>query len=296
MTADHRDPRADRRTGPTVARGSGSASALPRRPGRGRSLIGAGALYAYDQQYVGRVLPGVRVGSVDLSGLDARRRAARASRQRLRLARRWPDRPEPGSRTSRSSPTPRSVAARTSTRCSTEALAVGRGGSPVDRGDRRRADGAARRRRSTQASPSTPTALAAARRPPSPTRLAGRPASTRPSSSPTRTASSVVPGHVGRVADPAPVDPGRCRPALGPARRPGRDRRSTSASASLEPDVTTAEASDGQARRPSAIAAEIVLVVGDEKLPIDGRRAPRLDLVPARRPTAATSRSSTRRR
>ena len=33
--------------------------------------IGVGALYAYDQQYVGRVLPGVSIGSVDLSGLDA---------------------------------------------------------------------------------------------------------------------------------------------------------------------------------------------------------------------------------
>ena len=33
-------------------------------------LVGVGAIYAYDQQYVGRVLPGVRVGSVDLSGLD----------------------------------------------------------------------------------------------------------------------------------------------------------------------------------------------------------------------------------
>jgi vancomycin resistance protein YoaR len=32
--------------------------------------IGAGALYAYDQRYVGRVLPGVRVGDVDLSGVD----------------------------------------------------------------------------------------------------------------------------------------------------------------------------------------------------------------------------------
>ncbi|HEY4633480.1 MAG TPA: VanW family protein [Candidatus Limnocylindrales bacterium] len=32
--------------------------------------LGAGALYAYDQQYAGRVLPGVRVGTVDLSGLD----------------------------------------------------------------------------------------------------------------------------------------------------------------------------------------------------------------------------------
>ena len=32
---------------------------------------GVGALYAYDQQYIGRVLPGVRIGDVDLSGLDA---------------------------------------------------------------------------------------------------------------------------------------------------------------------------------------------------------------------------------
>ena len=30
--------------------------------------LGAGALYAYDQQYTGRVLPGVTVGGVDLSG------------------------------------------------------------------------------------------------------------------------------------------------------------------------------------------------------------------------------------
>ncbi len=33
--------------------------------------IGAGALYAYDRQYAGRVLPGVAIGSLDLSGLDA---------------------------------------------------------------------------------------------------------------------------------------------------------------------------------------------------------------------------------
>lgn len=39
--------------------------------------LGAGALYAYDQQYTGRVLPGVRVANVDLSGLtpDAARAA-----------------------------------------------------------------------------------------------------------------------------------------------------------------------------------------------------------------------------
>jgi vancomycin resistance protein YoaR len=43
------------------------------------TVAGAGAMYAYDQQYVGRVLPGVRVGTVDLSGLDS---AAAADRLR----------------------------------------------------------------------------------------------------------------------------------------------------------------------------------------------------------------------
>src|SRR3954469_10550564 len=31
--------------------------------------VGAGALYAYDRQYEGRILPGVHAGRVDLSGL-----------------------------------------------------------------------------------------------------------------------------------------------------------------------------------------------------------------------------------
>ena len=39
--------------------------------------VGAGAMYAYDQQYVGRVLPGVQVGGLDLSGLDAATAAER---------------------------------------------------------------------------------------------------------------------------------------------------------------------------------------------------------------------------
>ena len=34
-------------------------------------LLGVGALYAYDRQFTGRILPGVHVGTVDLSGLDA---------------------------------------------------------------------------------------------------------------------------------------------------------------------------------------------------------------------------------
>jgi vancomycin resistance protein YoaR len=40
-------------------------------------VIGVGALYAYDLQFRGRVLPGVHVGSVDLSGLSPDEAAAR---------------------------------------------------------------------------------------------------------------------------------------------------------------------------------------------------------------------------
>lgn len=32
--------------------------------------LGAGALHAFDQQYAGRILPGIRIGAVDVSGLD----------------------------------------------------------------------------------------------------------------------------------------------------------------------------------------------------------------------------------
>ena len=40
-------------------------------------LLGVGALAAYDQQYAGRVLPGVRVGTVDMSGLTPHTAASR---------------------------------------------------------------------------------------------------------------------------------------------------------------------------------------------------------------------------
>ncbi len=59
---------------------------------------GVGALYAYDQQYIGRVLPGVRVGDVDLSGLDAAA-ARRAVANRLPVMGRGRARPDrPGGR------------------------------------------------------------------------------------------------------------------------------------------------------------------------------------------------------
>jgi vancomycin resistance protein YoaR len=40
-------------------------------------ILGAGVLYAYDRQFEGRILPGVHVGSVDLSGLSAAEASAR---------------------------------------------------------------------------------------------------------------------------------------------------------------------------------------------------------------------------
>jgi vancomycin resistance protein YoaR len=40
-------------------------------------VVGAGALYAFDRQYTGRILPGVSVGGIDLAGLSPEEAAAR---------------------------------------------------------------------------------------------------------------------------------------------------------------------------------------------------------------------------
>src|SRR5947209_18220326 len=40
-------------------------------------VLAAGLLYVYERQYDGRILPGVHVGSVDLSGLSPSEAAAR---------------------------------------------------------------------------------------------------------------------------------------------------------------------------------------------------------------------------
>ena len=81
-------------------------------------------MYAYDQQYVDRVLPGVRIGTVDLSGLDEAApprpcTAAYGSLARARSSLTSPDGRPP-------SATPTSVAGRMSTAMVAEALAVGR--------------------------------------------------------------------------------------------------------------------------------------------------------------------------
>ena len=48
--------------------------------------VGVGGLYAYDRQYDGHVLPGVRVGSLDLSGLDAMAAKDRLERTYAQIA------------------------------------------------------------------------------------------------------------------------------------------------------------------------------------------------------------------
>ncbi len=68
MTTPLPDPASPTRRGPSLATRFAIAFLM------GVLLVGTlgvGALYAYGQQYTGRVLPGVKVGQVDLSGLTA---------------------------------------------------------------------------------------------------------------------------------------------------------------------------------------------------------------------------------
>jgi vancomycin resistance protein YoaR len=93
--------------------------------------LGVGAMYAYGQQYAGRVLPGVQVGSVDLSGLDSaaateRLRAQYGSLSEGEVVLAGPDGDIviPYAEFGRRADLETMVA---------EAMDVGRGGSPVDR-------------------------------------------------------------------------------------------------------------------------------------------------------------------
>jgi vancomycin resistance protein YoaR len=236
-----------------LAFGLGLAAAL---------LIGGGALFAYDQQYLGRVLPGVRVGSVDLSGLTpdaARAELARAygslSDGRIVLAGvddeqvityaeigRGPD-----------------IDVLLDT-----ALAVGRSGSPVDRvvADARTAlrgvvlepavtfDAAELARRVT--------AMADA--------LRIDPVDSTIVTDPELNL-KVVPGRIGREADPAPVILS-LEAALNQMDAPAEIRLDLGVGP-VEPDVTAVEAF-GAKRTAERVANQIMLVVGDETLPIDG--------------------------
>jgi vancomycin resistance protein YoaR len=95
------------------------------------TVAGVGAMYAYDQQYLGRVLPGVRLGTMDLSGLGPEAAAERiaaeyASLSEGELILQGPDgaRTIPYAEFGRGPDVDAMVA---------EAMGIGRGGDPVSR-------------------------------------------------------------------------------------------------------------------------------------------------------------------
>jgi vancomycin resistance protein YoaR len=97
----------------------------------GALALGAGAIYAYDQQYAGRILHGVRIGSTNVSGMtpEAARAVLAASYRGLsegRIVLTTPDGPKTitYAEIGRGLDTDGLIA---------EALVVGRDGSPVDR-------------------------------------------------------------------------------------------------------------------------------------------------------------------
>jgi vancomycin resistance protein YoaR len=94
-------------------------------------VAGAGALYAYDREYTGRVLPGVSVGSVNLSGLNPEQATARLAEAYAYLGQGTAtvagggfEMPIDYAKIDRRADIDRLVA---------EAMAVGRNGNPVER-------------------------------------------------------------------------------------------------------------------------------------------------------------------
>ncbi|MDO8484718.1 MAG: peptidoglycan binding domain-containing protein, partial [Candidatus Limnocylindrales bacterium] len=236
-----------------LAFGLGLAAAL---------LIGGGALYAYDQQYTGRVLPGVRVGSVDLSGLTpdaARAKLARAygslSHGRIVLAGVDDEQVITFAEIGRGPDVNALLDA---------ALAVGRSGSPVERvvADARTA------LRGVVLDPTVTFDADELTR-----RVSGSADSLRiePVDSTVQTDADrnfdVVPGRVGRQADPAPVILALAA-SLDQLDAPAEIRLDLGVT-SLEPDVTAAEAFAAK-KTAERVTNQVLLVVGDEKLPIDG--------------------------
>jgi vancomycin resistance protein YoaR len=223
-------------------------------------LVGVAALYAYDQQYAGRVLPGVRVGSVDLSGLPpdaARAELARAygslSEGQIVLSGIEDEQVITYAEIGRRPDVELIVA---------EALAVGRRGSPIDR-----------------AVADARTALRGIERDPRVTfdgeALATRVTAIADSLRIDPQDSTIVitggdfvvePGHVGRVADPAPVILALTG-ALARLAAPSRIELDLGVSV-LEPDVTAAEAYEAK-RTAERVTKPIQLVVGDDKLSIE---------------------------
>ena len=223
--------------------------------------LGAGAMYAYDQQYTGRILPGVQVGSVDVSGLtpdDARAKldAAYAGLAEGRVVLNGPDGPheisyaEIGRRID-------------SDGLVTEAMAHGRDGTVIDRAvanARTALRGAALTPRVTFDQEKLTTAIAAIA---DGLRITPAEASVVADA---KLAYSVVPGHDGRTVDAtATADAVALEVAQldAPA-----EVTATLPVSTTEPVVTTTEATTAKTDA-DRIAANITLVVGDKKVPID---------------------------
>ena len=260
------------------------ADAVPRRvphqPASPASVIGAGALYAFDRQYTGRVLPGVSVGGDRrLDGLTRRggRRAARGGLRQVRRGHRSSS-PAAGSRWRSTTPT---IDRRPDIdRMVAEAMAVGRAGNAVERVDPGRADRGPRSRpraarpvRRRRASPATSRRYRRATRRSSPkdATVVGR----------RTTASSSIDGVEGRVADTARPDglpdagARRCRRAVGDPGRTSTCRRSS--------PMSRPTRRDRRSRLRRTIATDIAIVEGKESWTIPATTVPIMDLVRGRR-------------
>ena len=226
--------------------------------------LGAGALYAYDQQYTGRVLPGVKVGGVDLSGqtpdqAQATLEAAYGATTEGKISLVGPD----GTTTI----TYAEIGRRLDTEALVDqALAVGRDGSAIDRA-------VANARTAVRGVDIEPRVTFDAEKLASRINAVAaglRIQAVEASVTATDTLDfEVVAGHSGRVVDASEV-------ATSVATQIAELDAPAEVSATLpveviEPDVTTAEATEAEAAA-ERIAADISLVVGKKKTPIDTKK------------------------
>jgi vancomycin resistance protein YoaR len=222
--------------------------------------LGAGAMYAYDQQYTGRILPGVQIGGVDVSGLTAE--AARTKLQGAfgnlsegRIVLTGPDGSHaiPYAEIGRTLDTDALIA---------DAMAVGRDGTAIDRAvanARTALNGATLTPRVTfdqQALSDRIAAIAAG------LQIAPAEASVATDA---QQAYTVVPGHSGRSVD-ATAAADAVALAVAQLDAPAEVTAPLTTTVT-EPVVTTDEATQAKTDA-DRIAADITLVVGDKKVPI----------------------------
>lgn len=225
-------------------------------------VIGVGALYAYDQQYHGRILPGVRVGQVDLSGLTADEAAERLravyddlSTGSAVLIAGDKEIPLPYSRARRAAAIDTMVA---------QAMSVGRAGNPVERAIAnartafRGVDVAPQVRYDQEALTRWVNALAAAQHLAPVDAVVTR----------TKDGYTVTPGTNGHRADPAAAL-ATLTETLGRIDAP-REVRVELPFVVLEPSITTAEARDAVAAA-NRIASDVRIVDGEDSWTIPAK-------------------------